>query len=166
MNALPKVCEDYIAIRNVTAMSLTIAMPCAHALGLSYSDSLVIANQSASSSRSSLLFSGGTWRRCGAFPRLRNHLPLDREGDGGPCRCVHWAGARHVPLHQTRRSSVWVSAPPWQLCSRSERPKVLLCLPLQTVFPLTGYSHTPPHSAGVPKFRKQRVLYKVAIQQL
>ena len=32
---------------------------------------------------SSLPFGGGTWRACGAFSRLRLHLPFDRQGEGG-----------------------------------------------------------------------------------
>ena len=46
MNALVKVCEDdLIAKINVTVMSLMIAMPYAHALGLSCPGRLVIANE-------------------------------------------------------------------------------------------------------------------------
>ena len=48
MDALVKLYEDDLfAQRNVTAMSLVIAMPYAHALGLSCPNRLVIANQNA-----------------------------------------------------------------------------------------------------------------------
>ena len=48
LNTLVKVYEDeLIAKRNVTAMSLVIAMPYAHTLGLSCPNRLVTANQNA-----------------------------------------------------------------------------------------------------------------------
>ena len=105
MNALVKFYEDdLIAKRNVTAMSLMIAMPYAHSVGLSYPNRLVIANQNARAfGLSSIL----------AKQRMRTKLSRSRMA-----AAIWLSSTRHLYFSECSASWPPPSCPLWPSTSR------------------------------------------------